>query len=85
MKSTTTQQAIRWAVFCVLVTWGILSFLVLCGEENPEEPMSFVSFLVWKIAALVNLIVCYQIGKRLNKRGWLPNLNKHFGSKNYEH
>ena len=76
MKTTVKQ----WALLTVLCIWGLIAFVFLCGEENPNMPLSVSLFLLIKAIAFVNLLACVLIGKHLNKKGWLPNLEKHFGN-----
>lgn len=79
-----TAKAIKqWSLLTVLSCWGMLAFIFLCGEDNPDMPISLALFLFIKVSALLNLVACYQVGKWLNKRGWLPDLEKYFGSENY--
>ncbi len=82
MKITATSIG-QWAVFIVLCTWGMFAFILLAGEDNPEMPVSLAYFLLIKLIAFINLVACYQLGKWLNKKGWLPDLEKYFGSENY--
>lgn len=85
MKRTITlKQVGQWSLLTVLALWGIFAFIFLAGEDNPDMPMSLLAFIVIKVVALINLVACYQVGKVFNKKGWLPDLDKYFGSENYE-
>ncbi|MBR1786677.1 MAG: hypothetical protein IJ756_05900 [Paludibacteraceae bacterium] len=78
-----TKSIGQWSLLTLLSTWGMFAFIFLAGEDNPDMPISFLLFLVIKVVALINLVACYQVGKYFNKRGWLPDLDKYFGSENY--
>ncbi len=77
------KQVGQWSLLTLLTTWGMFAFLFLAGEDNPDMPMALSLFLLIKVIAFINLVVCYQVGKYFNKRGWLPDLEKYFGSENY--
>lgn len=70
------KKIIKWTLLTVLSVWGTMSFLLLGGEKNPESPLSTGEFFLIKCLALLSLILCYQIGKVLNKAGYLPELDK---------
>ncbi len=77
MKRTITlKQVGQWSLLTILIIWGMLAFIVLAGEDNPEMPMSLTQFILLKAGALVNISAVGIIAKRCNKRGWLPDLEK---------
>ncbi len=73
----------QWSLLTVLTLWGMLAFLILAGEDNPEAPISLTEFFLWKLAALINLGAVVFVGKWCNKKGWLPDLEKYFGREQY--
>lgn len=77
MKQTITlKQVGQWSLLTILTIWGMLAFIVLVGEDNPEMPMSLTKFMLLKVGALVNMGAVGVIAKWCNKRSWLPNLEK---------
>ena len=70
MKRTIAQ----WSIFSTLFLAGFMAFLILCGEDNPEQPMSDTVFFGLKLAAGVVLYFCIIAGKYFNHRGLLPEI-----------
>ena len=56
----------------ILGIWGFLSFIVLAGEEDPRDPMPFGEFFLIKAVAMASLLICFYVGKRLHRAGYLP-------------
>lgn len=79
MKAT-KRSVIQWALLCLLYLLGMAAFIVVVGEENPEMPIPFARFLLIKASASAVLVACVLAGKFLNRRGWLPNLQKYFSN-----
>lgn len=73
MKKT---KILKWALLLALTTWGGFSFLVLIGEEDPQNPLNVVQFMFMKFGALASLTVTVWGGERLHKAGCLPDLSK---------
>lgn len=59
----------KWVLFYALGIIGVIAFMVLAGE-NDEMP--FGTFLLYKMAAMAVLALCYCIGKRLYRAGLFP-------------
>jgi hypothetical protein len=59
----------KWAVFYMLFGTGFLAFLVLAGE-NDEMPIG--TFCLYKLGAIVVILLCVWAGKKLEKAGLLP-------------
>lgn len=57
-------------VLGILIFWGIISFLLVCCED--EE--NFAACMLWKGAGLASFLVCMLTGAWLNKKGYLPKL-----------
>lgn len=74
MEKSKTQRskAVQWAALWFLGVWGFLSFIVLAGEVAPCDPMPFGEFFLIKALAIASLLLCYYVGKRLHKAGYLP-------------
>lgn len=65
---------IQWAVYIIIGTWGFLSFCVLAGDENPNEPLNNEKFFTVKAIAAASLYACYRVGKFCVKLGLFPNI-----------
>ena len=50
----------------------MFAFLMLVGEETPDNPMTPGEFFVLKFGAFATLYGLVQIGKHLCKHGLLP-------------
>lgn len=73
MKRQSTMAGLaRWALLATLVGAGMVAFLMLIGEETPDNPMTLGEFFVLKFGALATLYGLVQIGKHLCKHGLLP-------------
>lgn len=72
MKRSTIAELARWALLATLVGVGMVAFLMLVGEETPDNPMTLGEFFVLKFGALATLYGLVQIGKHLCKHGLLP-------------
>lgn len=74
MEKSKTQRskAVKRAVLLILGIWGFLSFIVLAGEEDPRDPMPFGEFFLIKAVAMASLLICFYVGKRLHRTGYLP-------------
>lgn len=73
----------QWALFSLFAVVGFVAFVFVIGEDNPECPIPFLQFLFIKIGAFAVLFALVYAGKACAKRGWLPDLEKHFGNENY--
>lgn len=60
----------------LILVWGFLSFLVLCGEDIPGQPMSNLQFFGSKGLAFASLGLCYLAGRKLNRMGLLPDMEE---------
>jgi hypothetical protein len=69
MKKTKT---VKWLIFSIIGTWGLFSFLIIAGEDNPMHPLPFAQFVLIKLAAMLSLAVCVLVGKKLDKSGYMP-------------
>lgn len=65
-------KAVQWAAVWMLGIWGFLSFIVLAGEEDPRDPMPLGEFFLIKAGAMASLLLCFYVGKRLHRAGYLP-------------
>ena len=62
----------QWALFSALCITGIIAFTILVGDEDPMNPMPFGRWVLIKAFAMVVIFVCVWGGKRLYKKGYLP-------------
>lgn len=71
-KSKLTQ----WTVTILLFAWGMISFIVIAGEESQTEPVSLGTFLFVKAIAMLSLLLCIWVGKQLYKKGFIPEMKE---------
>ncbi len=60
----------------ILGIWGVLSFMVLAGEESPMNPMPFAEYFWTKLAAAASLALCILVGVFCYRKGWLPEIDE---------
>ena len=70
--SNTMKKFSQWALFYALCFTGTIAFIVLAMEENPMNPIPFCTLLIIKVLAMIIFIICVFVGKKLHKRGYLP-------------
>lgn len=63
---------LQWVIICTILLIGVIAFMVVMGDEDPEAPMSLLNFFLIKSAGCIVIYVCYLIVKNLYKRGFLP-------------
>ena len=66
------RKVIQWVIMFAITMWGGVSFICLCGEENPNRPMSLGWFIVFKLVALLSLALCALVGRWLSHHNLLP-------------
>lgn len=71
-NKTQRSKAVRWAALWILCILGFISFIVLAGEESPNNPMSLGEFFLIKLGGMASLLICFYVGKRLHRAGYLP-------------
>ncbi len=76
MKTKTKNTPKQWAITTALMTVGFIAFLILCGEETPDNPMPLGQFFAAKIAALTVLGGCIKAGKYLHGKGLIVDMNE---------
>lgn len=69
------KKIIQWGLMTVLGLWGMVSFMVLVGEEAPEVCMTLGDFFLIKALAITSFSGCIRCGKWLSKKGLLPEIN----------
>ena len=70
----------KWALFCLLLFAGVICSFVLLGEYDIDTTADFIEFLALKLGSIAGIVVIYHIGKLLNRRGLLPDIEKYFGN-----
>ena len=76
------KKIIQWGLMTVLGLWGMVSFMVLAGEEAPEVCMTLGDFFLIKALAITSFSGCILCGKWLKKGSFTG--NKHAGGLNME-
>lgn len=71
----------QWTAKLLLCAWGVVSFIFLAGEENPDTPLSLCNFIVIKTIAMTSFLLCLYVCKRLYRTGRLQEYNHN--NKNY--
>lgn len=67
----TPNKYIQWIILIVLYGIGIIAFIVIMGDENPEYPISAINLIIMKIVAIFALFACVNTGKYLYRIGIL--------------
>ncbi|MCF0187914.1 MAG: hypothetical protein HUK04_00245 [Bacteroidaceae bacterium] len=76
MKTKHKNTPKQWATMTALVSVGFLAFMVVAGDENPENPMNIGAFCLIKGAAMAVIYGCYRVGKILDRKGLLPEVSE---------
>lgn len=71
MKST-LKSIIQWSLFLSLMTVGVISFMVMAGDEDTAVPMSLTRFLLTKTIALFVFEIVFIACKYFHRRGMFP-------------
>lgn len=66
------RKAAQWAAFIALCLLGCFAFMLLAGDDDPENPLPASQWLLIKGAALLTLLLCVWAGKALHRGGCLP-------------
>ncbi len=66
----------KWVYMTVIVFWGILSFILMCGDEAPGHPLTIGEFVVMKVAAVISFGLCLATARWLDSKGLLPEMNE---------
>jgi len=69
---TTIKPFAQWTLFLSLMTVGMISFLVMAGEESPENPMSLTRFVLTKTIALAVFALVFFACKYFYRKGMFP-------------
>jgi hypothetical protein len=62
------KKIIQWGLMTVLGLWGMVSFMVLAGEEAPEVCMTLGDFFLIKALAITSFQVVFYAGNGSQKR-----------------
>ena len=73
MKKT---KFFKWALFIVITTWFMFSFIVLVSEDDPNNPLTSIQFFFMKTSALASTLVTGFCFARLHEKGYFPDLSK---------
>lgn len=71
----------KWVILAILIVWGSISFLFLCGDDNPDSPMSTGRFLLVKAIAMASLCLAWKVGSKAEDLGFLPDSWTHIADK----
>jgi hypothetical protein len=66
----------KWVYMTVIVFWGILSFILMCGEDTPDNPMTMLEFFELKVLAVVSFGLCLLTARWLDRKGLLPDMKE---------
>lgn len=62
----------QWACVTALSCIGFIGFIMIAGEDDINNPMPLLKWLVIKVIGFALFILCFKIGKALDKKGLLP-------------
>lgn len=63
---------VQWAIVSILFGVGFLAFMVVAGDDNPEQPLPLWDWFMIKGIAAAVIYACYRAGKHLYNLGLLP-------------
>lgn len=64
----------KWAAISALTVIGSMAFMVMAGDENPEQPMSVGVFLLVKAISMFILVGCLLTVRYMYQHGYMPDL-----------
>ena len=62
----------QWACMTALFLVGFTSFAMMAGEDDINNPIPSLKWLVIKIIGAVLFVACLKVGQVLEKKGLLP-------------
>lgn len=62
----------QWAYMTALFLVGFTGFVMMAGEDDMNNPMLFLKWLVIKVIGLALFCACFKIGQVLGRKGLLP-------------
>lgn len=62
----------KYALLVAIFGMGTIAFIVLIGEESPDNPLTICEFIFMKAGAMGILYFLYRAGKYLFEKGMLP-------------
>lgn len=70
-RKSVIQHVILFALFSV----GFFAFMLLAGDDDPSNPLPIEQWLGIKLAAAVVIYACIKLGKFLDSKGLLPEMD----------
>lgn len=65
-------SAVRWLAFVALNVWAAAAFLLLIGEDDPQNPLSLTAFFAYKALALAALYAAYKVSSVMWRKRFFP-------------
>ena len=72
MKKQLLKTIAKNILFYGIVCAGVILFMLVAGEENPDEPMTLAQFASIKFGSLAGLFLLVKVGKVLYNAGCFP-------------
>lgn len=66
------RKFLQWAVLSALCFVGIVAFMVVAGDDDPNNPLPIGTWLLVKGVAMAVIALCVLTGKVLHRHGLLP-------------
>lgn len=70
------KKVIQWSILSTLFSVGFLAFLVLAGEDDPQNPLPLGRWLTVKGCAAAVVYFCIKLGKYLDRKGLIPEIDE---------
>lgn len=71
-----SKKVIQWTIFSTLFSVGYLALLVLAGDDDPYNPLPLGEWFLIKFCAMVVIGLCVLVGKYLNGKGLIPEIDE---------
>lgn len=65
----------QWACVIALSLVGFTGLVMMASEDDMNNPMPFLKWLVIKVIGLALFVACFKIGQVLEKKGLFPDCN----------
>ena len=64
---TLKAKIFQWGLLSILVALATLFFILLIGEDSPEQPTTLCRFIAIKAVSLIGFLICAKAGNKLYK------------------
>lgn len=64
----------KWLLLAVFFAWGTILTVLICGDDNPEMPLTLFDFFIIKILAIMSAYSTYKAAEWCYRKDYFPAL-----------